>query len=109
LQQALQNEIYLSFAFQHNKNLCFIIFKTQNTVNTLIVIFGGNFCTISFIKVFLKSYPIHKPAAVDYIMFKFCEFLSISNFVWRAFIKESTHLCCKKVGIESHKEINILV
>jgi hypothetical protein len=24
LQQASQNEIYLSFAFQHNKNLCFI-------------------------------------------------------------------------------------
>jgi hypothetical protein len=31
----------------------------------------------------------YTPAAVDYIMFNFGEFLSISNIVWRAFIKES--------------------
>jgi hypothetical protein len=59
----------------------------------------ANFCTISFLKVFLKSffehkknvYPVHTPAAVDYILFNFGEFLSISNFVWRAFIKQSSH------------------
>jgi hypothetical protein len=34
----------------------------------------------------------YTPAAVDYIMFNFGEFLSISNIVWRAFIKESSHL-----------------
>jgi hypothetical protein len=28
-----------------------------------------------------KCLPRHKPAAVDYIMFNFGEFLSISNFV----------------------------
>jgi hypothetical protein len=57
----------------------------------------ANLLTISFIKVFLKSffeyhknvYPEYTPAAVDYIMFNFGEFLSISSFVWRAFIKQS--------------------
>jgi hypothetical protein len=33
-------------------------------------------------------YPIHKPAAVDYVMFNYGEFLSISDFVWRVFITE---------------------
>jgi hypothetical protein len=46
-------------------------------------------------------YPVSKPAAVDYIMFNFGEFLSISNFVWRAFIKERSHhgeiWCCVHV------------
>jgi hypothetical protein len=50
-----------------------------------------------FIKVFLKSffgykknvYPIPKPAAVYFIMFNFSEFLSISNFVWRASTKQN--------------------
>jgi hypothetical protein len=32
-------------------------------------------------------YPVHTPAAVDYIIFNFGDFLSISNFVWRAFTK----------------------
>jgi hypothetical protein len=44
----------------------------QNTVNTLIVIFGGkfaNFCRI--------VYPVHTPAAVDYIMFNFMNFYLI--------------------------------
>jgi hypothetical protein len=71
----------------------------------------------SFSKNFLRIqkknvYPVHKPAAVDYIMFNFDEYLSISKFVWRAFIKESSHLCCTKrkaFGMESHKEINISV
>jgi hypothetical protein len=48
-------------------------------------------------KIFLKSffeykknvYPIYKPAAVDYNVFNLGEFLSITNFVWRAFIKQS--------------------
>jgi hypothetical protein len=44
---------------------------------------------ISFISSNTKKnvYPVHTPAAVDYNMFNFGEFLSISNFVWRAFIK----------------------
>jgi hypothetical protein len=65
------------------------------------VIFGGNLQNT-------KNYPVHKPAAVDYIMFNFGEFLFISNFVWRTFIKESIYVV-KKVGLKSHKEINILV
>jgi hypothetical protein len=75
-----------------------------------------NFCTISAIIVFLKSsfeykkknYPVHKPDAVDFILFNFGELLTISNFVWRALITESSHVV-KKVGLPSHKEINILV
>jgi hypothetical protein len=48
----------------------------------------------SFSKIFLRIqknvYQVHKPAAVNYIiMFNYGEFLSMSNFVWRAFIKES--------------------
>jgi hypothetical protein len=59
----------------------------------------AHFCTIYFIKVFLKSFfefkkkmfiPVHKPDAVDYIIFNFGEFLSISYFVWRTFIKQSS-------------------
>jgi hypothetical protein len=80
----------------------------------------ANFCTISFIKVFLKSffenkkknvYPVHTPAAVDYIMFNFGEYVSIRIFVWRAFIKQSSYLWSKKraFGVKSHKEINIPV
>jgi hypothetical protein len=41
-------------------------------------------------------YPVPKLAAANYIIFNFCKFLSINNFVWRAFIKESSHLCCTK-------------
>jgi hypothetical protein len=65
---------------------------------------------IYFVEYKKNSYPVHKPAAVDYIIFNFGEFLCISNFVWRAFIKESSHLCFKqKVRLKSHNEINILV
>jgi hypothetical protein len=70
------------------------------------MIFGGNFqISVRFLlkvcKIFLRIqktnvYPVYKPAAVDYIMFNFCEFLSISNFVLRAFIKESSHVWSKK-------------
>jgi hypothetical protein len=47
----------------------YFIQNIQNTVKLLIVI-------------------LHKPAVVDYIMLNFGEFLFISNFVWRAFIKK---------------------
>jgi hypothetical protein len=78
----------------------------------------ANFFTISFIKVFRiqknlfsntkkNVYPVQKPAAVDYILFYFGEFLSISNFVWRAFIEESSHGVKKDELLESHKKINI--
>jgi hypothetical protein len=42
-------------------------------------------------------------------MFNFGEFLYISNFVLRAFNKESSHLWSEKrlvFGLETHKEIN---
>jgi hypothetical protein len=43
-------------------------------------------------------------------MFNFGEFLSISNFVRRAFIKQISHVENRLgFGLESHKEINILV
>jgi hypothetical protein len=50
-----------------------------------------------FSKICSKNvYPVHKPSVDDCIIFNFGAFLCISNFVWRAFINESSHLCCKK-------------
>jgi hypothetical protein len=64
----------------------------------------------SFIKIFFRiQKKIHKQAAVDYIMFKIGIFLSISYFVCRAFIKKGAIYIVKKTGLESQKEINILV
>jgi hypothetical protein len=55
-------------------------------------------------------YPVHTPAAVDYNMFNFGEFLSISNFVWRAFIIHCIYQWSKKrwafgldSGVSSHR------
>jgi hypothetical protein len=46
----------------------------------------------------LLHYNNQTAAAVDYIMFNFDNF-SISNFVWTGFIKESSHVCSKKVKL----------
>jgi hypothetical protein len=67
----------------------YVLFNSikKNTVTTLIVVFGKNLpisvCLYkSFSKIFLRIqkknvYPVHKPAAVDYIMFNFGYFYSI--------------------------------
>jgi hypothetical protein len=49
-----------------------------------------------FLRIKKNVYPVHKPVAVDDIILNFGDFLTINNFVWRAFIKESSHLCFKK-------------
>jgi hypothetical protein len=46
----------------------------------------------------LLLYNNQAAAAVDYIMFNLDNF-SISNFVWTAFIKESSHVWSKKVKL----------
>jgi hypothetical protein len=48
-------------------------------------------------------YPVHKPAAVDYIMLNLGEFLSSSNFVWRA----SDDYITKKTNIPEKTSINL--
>jgi hypothetical protein len=69
----------------------------------------------SFSKIFLliqkkNVYPVHKSMLSIILYSTVVNFYLLVIFLWRAFIKESSHLCCKKkVGLESHKEINILV
>jgi hypothetical protein len=59
------------------------------------VIFGGNLTIVmSFIKKIF--YPVHTPAAFDYIMYNFGEFLSIRSFIWRAFFNNRVAYVAKK-------------
>jgi hypothetical protein len=46
----------------------------------------------------LLHYNKQAAAAFDYIMFNFDNF-SINNFVWTGFIKETSHVGCKKVEL----------
>jgi hypothetical protein len=54
----------------------------------------------------LHNNPVHTPAAVDYIMFNFGEFLSISNFVLK---KAAIYGVKAMSGQEIQKEINLAV
>jgi hypothetical protein len=59
----------------------------------------------------LLHYNNQAAAAVDYIMLNF-DNIFISNFVWTGFIKESSHVCSKKVKffiLEPTQKINIFV
>jgi hypothetical protein len=90
----------LQFGNKHYKMKFF--YRLSSSTIKMYVLFNS---FISFIKVFLKPffdkkkknvYPAHKPAAVVCIMFNSGEFLSISNFVWRASIQQNSHRWSKK-------------
>jgi hypothetical protein len=66
-------------------------------------------------KIKKNVYPVHKPAAVDYIIYIYLQILTLVNFYLlvilygELLLKKAAIYVVKKVGLESHKEINILV